>query len=286
MLWTPAASDRFYRLLVRTGLILRFLFRIRLIVTGQQNLPGEKARSGDKAARAVLPGRGAVVAITHFGYLDFAAAGLVLWRHNRGQLRFMIHQGAADHWLAGPFISAAGQVVVRYGSGTAAYDDAVARLRAGEYLAVMPEAGVSRSFRVRECKTGAVRMAAEAGVPLIPVSVWGAHRILTRGNGLPLHRIRRAPVRVHIGEPVHLAAGIDAEAETARLRRTLQAGIDAAITSFPVAAQPGEWWMPADLGGGAISEAERQRLDAADLARDRRRTSRTTAAPERSTPSE
>jgi 1-acyl-sn-glycerol-3-phosphate acyltransferase len=117
-------------------------------------------------------------------------------------------------------------------------------------------------------------MASEAGVPLIPVSIWGAHRILTRGNGLPLHRIRRAPVRVHIGEPVHLAADIDAEAETARLRRTLQAGIDAAIATFPVAARPGDWWMPADLGGGAISETERQRLDAADLARDRRRTSR------------
>ncbi|MFP3463604.1 lysophospholipid acyltransferase family protein [Arthrobacter globiformis] len=274
MHWTPAASERFYRLLVRTGLFLRWLFGVRLIVTGQQNLPDGGARSPAKAARTVLPGRGAVVAITHFGYLDFAAAELVLWRHNRGQLRFLIHQGAADHWLAGPFISAAGQLVVRHGSRTAAYDDAVARLRAGEYLAVMPEAGVSRSFRVRECRTGAVRMAAEAGVPLIPVSVWGAHRILTRGNGLPLHRIRRAPVRVHIGEPVHLAADIDAEAETARLRRTLQAGIDDAIASFPVAARPGDWWMPADLGGGAISEEERQRLDAADLARDRRRTSK------------
>ncbi|MBT2548543.1 1-acyl-sn-glycerol-3-phosphate acyltransferase [Arthrobacter sp. ISL-65] len=272
MSWTPAASDRFYRLLVRAGLFLRWLFRIRLIVTGQENLPDGKA--------------GAVVAITHFGYLDFAAAELVFWAHNRGQLRFMIHQGAADHWLAGPFISAAGQVVVGYGSGTTAYDDAVARLRAGEYLAVLPEAGVSRSFRVRECKTGAVRMAAEAGVPLIPVSVWGAHRILTRGNGLPLHSVSRAPVRVHIGEPLHLATGIDADAETARLRRTLQAGIDAAIASFPVAVRPGDWWLPADLGGGAMSEAERQRLDAADLARDRRRTSRTTAAPEGNTPSE
>jgi len=274
MPWTPAASDRFYRLLVRTVLFLRWLFGIRLLVTGQDNLPDGSA--GNRTARTVSPGSGAVVAITHFGYLDFAAAELVFWAHNRGQLRFLIHQGAADHWLAGPFISAAGQVVVGYGSRTAAYDAAVARLRAGEYLAVMPEAGVSRSFKVRECKTGAVRMAAEAGVPLIPVSVWGAHRILTRGNGLPLHRIRRAPVRVHIGEPVQLAVGIDPEKEAARLRTTLQAGIDAAIASFPVAARPGDWWMPADLGGGAISETERQRLDAADLAKDRRRTSRPT----------
>lgn len=272
MPWTPCFSERFYRLLVRAALFLRWLFGIRLLVTGQDNLPDPAA--GHKEAGRVRPGGGAVVAITHFGYLDFAAAELVFWAHNRGQLRFMIHRGAADHWLAGPFISAAGQVVVGDGSRSAAYDDAVARLRGGEYLAVMPEAGVSRSFKVRECRTGAVRMAAEAGVPLIPVSVWGAHRILTRGNGLPLHRIRRAPVRVHIGEPVRLAAGMDAEKETARLRRTLQTGIDTAIASFPLAARPGDWWLPADLGGGAISEAERQRLDAADLARDRRRTSK------------
>jgi 1-acyl-sn-glycerol-3-phosphate acyltransferase len=285
MPWTPAASDSFYRFLVRAGLLLRWLFCVRLLVTGQDNLPA--AVPGNRAARTVRPGRGAVVAVTHLGYLDFAAAELVFWAHNRGQLRFMIHQGAADHWLAGPFISAAGQVVVGRGSRAAAYDDAVARLRAGEYLAVMPEAGVSRSFKIRECKTGAVRMAAEAGVPLIPVSIWGAHRILTRGNGLPLHRIWRAPVRVHIGKPMQLeAAGLDAERETERLRRTLQAGIDAAIASFPVAARAGDWWMPADLGGGAMSEAERQRLDAADLARDRRRTSRIPAAPDGKFPAE
>ena len=84
-----------------------------------------------------------------------------------------------------------------YTSRMEAYDAAVAKLRAGEYLAVLPEAGVSRSFKVRECKTGAVRMAAEAGVPVIPVSVWGAHLLLTRGHGFSPRLGWRAPVRVH-----------------------------------------------------------------------------------------
>jgi hypothetical protein len=70
---------------------------------------------------------------------------------------------------------------------------------------------------------------------------------------------------------VNLAADIDAEAETAKLRETLQNGIDTCIDSFPVVPRPGDWWMPADLGGGAPSETERQRLDAQDLARGRRR---------------
>jgi 1-acyl-sn-glycerol-3-phosphate acyltransferase len=267
--WTPKPNDRFYRLIVRTGLFLRWLFRVRVMVTGGENLPAPDPRNG--ASRLVQPGRGAVIAVTHFGYVDFAAAELVVWKHARAQLRFLIHQGAADHWLAGPAISATGHVVVGYGAGSAAYDAAVARLRAGEYLAVFPEAGVSRSFKVRECKTGAVRMAAEAGVPVIPVSIWGAHRLLTRGHGFSARRAWRAPVRIHIGQPVNLAADIDAEAETAKLRETLQNGIDTCIDSFPVVPRPGDWWMPAYLGGGAPSEAERQRMDAQDLARGRRR---------------
>jgi 1-acyl-sn-glycerol-3-phosphate acyltransferase len=267
--WTPKPNDRFYRLFVRAGLFLRWLFRVRVMVTGGENLPAPDPRTG--ASRLVQPGRGAVIAVTHFGYVDFAAAELVVWKHTRAQLRFLIHQGAADHWFAGPAIRATGHVVVGYGAGPAAYDAAVARLRAGEYLAVFPEAGVSRSFKVRECKTGAVRMAAEAGVPVIPMSIWGGHRMLTRGHGFSARRAWRAPVRIHIGLPVNLAADIDAEAETAKLRETLQNGIDTCIGSFPVAPRPGDWWMPADLGGGAPSETERQRLDAEDLARCRRR---------------
>ena len=96
MPWRPRPSDRFYRVIVRTGLALRGLFRIRVIVTGQEHLPapeplGEANRRG--RSRRVVPGRGAVVAITHFGYLDFAFAELLLWRHAKAQMRFLVTQG-------------------------------------------------------------------------------------------------------------------------------------------------------------------------------------------------
>ncbi|SDK45418.1 1-acyl-sn-glycerol-3-phosphate acyltransferase [Arthrobacter sp. ok362] len=284
MKWRPEPSDRFYRFIVRTGLVLRWLFRIRVLITGREHLPqpgplndsrnasarGAPARSPGRRgpSRPVVPGQGAVVAITHFGYLDFAFAEMLLWCHNRAQLRFLLTQGAADHWFAGPAVSAAGHVVVGYGSGAHAYDAAVARLREGEYIAVLPEAGVSRSFTVRECKTGAVRMAAEAGVPIIPVSIWGAHRLMTRHHPFSPRRAWRAPVRIHVGEPI-LPGSIpgpadDARPATARLAKTLQAGIDAGIADFPLEPAPGAWWMPAGLGGGAPTEEERRRLDEAD----------------------
>lgn len=282
MVWRPRPNDNFYRVIVYTGLALRRLFQIRVLVTGQEHLPppeplpesGRKTRrrlSRYRPSRPATPGRGAIVAITHFGYLDFAFAEMLLWWNNRAQMRFLVTQGAADHWFAGPAISAAGQVVVGYGTGSHAYDAAVSKLRAGEYIAILPEAGVSRSFRVRGCKTGAVRMAAEAGVPIIPVSVWGSHRLLTRRHGFSPLRAWRAPVRVNVAEPMYVDPAEDVQAATARLREVLQAGIDAGIADFPLEPAPGAWWMPAELGGGAPSEEERQRLDEAEGPRRARR---------------
>lgn len=269
MPWRPAPNDRFYRLIVRTGLFLRGAFRIRVISTGTGHLPPAGPRSG--VSRAVVPGNGAVFAVTHFGYLDFAVAELLLWKQARAQLRFLIHQGAADHWFAGPAVSASGHVVVGYTDRAGAYDEAVAKLRVGEYLAVFPEAGVSRSFTVRGCRTGAVRMAAEARVPVIPVSIWGAHRLLTRGHGFSPRRAWQAPVRIHVGSALTYAPDVDAEAATASLRDILQDGIDRCIRDFPLQPEPRAWWMPAHLGGGAPTDAERKILDSDDEARGRRR---------------
>ncbi|MFF1882439.1 lysophospholipid acyltransferase family protein [Pseudarthrobacter sp. NPDC058196] len=269
MPWRPPPNDRFYRVIVRTGQFLRWALGLDIAATGVENLPAKEPATGP--SRRASPGKGAVFAVTHFGYVDFAVVELLLWRHTRAQLRFLVHQGAADHWLAGPAISASGHVVVGYADRSDAYDAAVAKLRAGEYLAVFPEAGVSRSFTVRECRTGAVRMAAEAGVPVIPVSVWGAHRVMTRGHGFSLRRSWRAPVRLEVGAPIVFPADVDVEEATDGLRRTLQAGIDRCTAGFPLQPEPGAWWMPAHLGGAAPSDAERRRLDAADAAAGRRR---------------
>ncbi|MBQ1444381.1 MAG: 1-acyl-sn-glycerol-3-phosphate acyltransferase [Renibacterium sp.] len=268
MPWRPAPNNTFYRSIVGTGLFLRWLFQMDVQVQGLENLPTPDPIEGK--ARKPIPGRGAVIAITHFGYLDFAVASLVMWRHAKVQMRYLIHKGAADHWLAGPAISAAGHVVVDKKAGRDAYLQAVAKLKEGEYIAILPEAGVSRSFTVRECKTGAVRMAAEAGVPIIPISVWGAHRLMTRGHGFKPFKSWRMPIRVRIGEPINPAIDADPVAETEKLRARLQSGIDAAIADYPQTPEPGAWWMPAAAGGGAMTVQEQAEADAHDVARGRR----------------
>src|SRR5690606_20168842 len=90
-------------------------------------------------------------------------------------------------------------------AGSHAYDAAVEALQRGELIGVFPEGTTSRSFEVQQIKAGAVRLAQEAGVPLIPVAVWGAHRILTKGaKGKARERVG-VPVYVAIGEPMTVA---------------------------------------------------------------------------------
>ncbi|MCQ1986950.1 1-acyl-sn-glycerol-3-phosphate acyltransferase [Arthrobacter sp. zg-Y844] len=251
-----------YRGIVFTGLTARSLFRVPVIPSGLENLPAHEDIHG--LNRTVVPGKGAVVAITHFGYLDFAFAELLMWRKLKVHMRFLVTKKATKKKFVKAVCDWCEHIVVDRADGAAAYKESVEKLRGGDYLAVLPEAGVSRSFTVRQLKTGAVRMAAEAGVPIIPVSVWGGHRMLTRGHGLSIKAVWKTPVRVHVGEMMRVGADADVVEETRRLQEELQEGIDYCIDTYPVTPEPGAWWMPRSRGGGAMAVEEQQVLDAAD----------------------
>lgn len=85
-----------YRAIVLAGLAAVKLFRVPLLASGEEHLPTDQVVRG--LHREVRPGRGAVVAVTHFGYLDFVFAQLVVWRRLRAHSRFLItrkHTGSA-----------------------------------------------------------------------------------------------------------------------------------------------------------------------------------------------
>ena len=75
------------------------------------------------------------------------------------------------------------------------------RLREGELIGMHPEATISRSFELREFKTGAARMALEAQVPIVPMIVWGAHRIWPKDHPKKVFR-NKVPVTVAAGRPL------------------------------------------------------------------------------------
>lgn len=165
------------------------LFRIldlRLSVTGAEHVP----RTG-----------GAVLASNHVSYLDFIFCGYGAQPAKR-LVRFMAKKSIFDHRIAGPLMRGMSHIPVDRAAGAESYDQALAALRSGEVVGVFPEATISRSFTVKGLKNGAARLAAAAGVPLIPVSLWGTQRLWTKGRPRTLNR-RHVPVSIDLGEPLH-----------------------------------------------------------------------------------
>ena len=207
---------------------------------------------------------GAVLAMTHFGYLEFALVEWVTWLATRRRIRFMAKQSAFDKPVVGWLLRGMGHIAVDMKAGAAAYAKAVTALRDGELLGVFPEAGVSASFTVRDLKSGAVRLAAEAGVPIIPVAVWGGQRLLTKRHRVGFFERFGVPVTFAFGAPMSVQADDDTHVETDRLRATLQRLVDRLQREYPVDGT-GAWWQPHSLGGTAPTPGE---AAAADAARD------------------
>jgi 1-acyl-sn-glycerol-3-phosphate acyltransferase len=203
---------------------------------------------------------GAVVAINHTSYVDFLPAALAMYRRGR-RLRFMIKAEMQQVKVVNVLIKHTKTIPVDRHVGAGAYALAVQRLREGELVGVYPEATISRSFELKEFKTGAARMALEADVPIVPVIVWGAHRIWTKDHPRHIGR-KKLPVSVQMGPP--LRAAEDMTQTNAALRESMTALLHQAQQGYPHPA--GAYWVPRRLGGGAPTLAEAAQIEAEEAA--------------------
>jgi 1-acyl-sn-glycerol-3-phosphate acyltransferase len=194
---------------------------------------------------------GAVLASNHASYLDFIFCGLGAQPRKR-LVRFMAKKSVFDHRVSGPLMRGMRHIPVDRDAGTAAFRQAVRALTDGEVVGVFPEATISESFTVKELKSGAARLARSAKVPLIPMVVWGPHRLWTKGHKKDLTK-RHVPVLIKIGAPIEIPKGTSPEATTLELRERLSALLDQTQRAYPVKPSgPDErWWLPAHLGGTA-----------------------------------
>ncbi|WP_341717287.1 lysophospholipid acyltransferase family protein [Micromonospora sp. FIMYZ51] len=226
------------------------MFRVldlKLTVVGSDHVP----RSG-----------GAVLASNHVSYLDFIFCGLGALESKR-LVRFMAKDSVFRHRVSGPLMRGMRHIPVDRRAGAESYAAALAALRAGEVVGVFPEATISRSFVVKELKSGAIRMAREAAVPVLPVALWGTQRLWTKGRPRTLTR-RHTPITVLVGEPMEPAAFPDAAAMNAELASRLHALVDRAQREYPdqPAGPTDRWWLPAHLGGTAPTPEQAAALDA------------------------
>lgn len=142
---------------------------------------------------------GGVVAVNHTAYLDFMEVGLV-GRNSGRNVRYMM-KAELEHGIVGFLMKHCKAIGVDRSAGAESFTRAVDALRAGELVVVYPEATISRSFELKEFKSGAARMALEADVPIIPLAIWGAQRIWTKDIPKRLGR-NNFPINIRIGPPI------------------------------------------------------------------------------------
>ncbi len=210
---------------------------------------------------------GAVLASTHVSYLDFIFAGLGARPAGR-LVRFMAKKEVFDHPVSGPLMRGMRHIPVDRRAGAGAYDAALEALRSGELIGIFPEATISQSFEVKAIKSGAVRLASAAGVPLIPLAIWGTQRLWTKGRPRNFGQ-RGIPIIVTVGEPMALSPDESAHVTTQRLRERMTQLQRQAQDSYPDKPAPGEspFWLPARMGGSAPTPQQADELDRAERKR-------------------
>jgi 1-acyl-sn-glycerol-3-phosphate acyltransferase len=218
-------------------------FRIR----GAENVP----RTG-----------GAVFAINHTGYMDFTYAGLAA-RPAKRFVRFMAKEAIWHHRVARPLMTGMKHIPVDREAGAASFRAAVNALKAGEIVGVFPEATISRSFELKDFKSGTIRMAQAAGVPVIPVTIWGSQRVWTKGHPKRLGRTN-VPIFITVGEPITVDRRDNADEANELLRQRMTAQLHADQDSYPPLGPDEQHFLPVRLGGTAPTLEEANAMDAAE----------------------
>ncbi len=105
-------------------------------------------------------------------------------------------------------------------------------------------------------------MAIDAGVPIIPLIVWGAQRIVTKGGPKNLGR-NHFPISVEVGAPIDPVEPAEALSEILRIE------MDAILRHVQdgFVHEPGAYWVPRRLGGGAPTPEEAAAMDAQERAK-------------------
>jgi len=183
----------------------------------------------DISGRENIPAEGpAIIVANHRSYFDPAAIGLTVLGAGR-KLRFLGKKEVFDAPVVGSLARAAGGIRVERGTGSdQPLREAQVALEAGELVAVLPQGTIPRGRQFFDPelkgKTGAARLAALTGAPVVPIGLWGTELVWPRRERLPrVHQIVNPPtVQVRVGKPAQLAHD-EPHADTERIMAAIVA---------------------------------------------------------------
>jgi 1-acyl-sn-glycerol-3-phosphate acyltransferase len=181
-----AAATRNVRFTWKVGGIMTRLFLrlagLPMLVRGLENIP---------------PGP-VVLAPNHTSYLDALVLVSILGPRNFG---FIAKREFLGNPLMRLLLTGFGCVFVeRFDVQAAAghADELVEAARRGRSLAIFPEGTLQRRAGLLPFRTGAFQVAAQAGIPVVPVALRGVRSVLRDGTWY----VRRHPMAVTIGAPI------------------------------------------------------------------------------------
>jgi 1-acyl-sn-glycerol-3-phosphate acyltransferase len=168
------------------GILYGFLHAMRLIgwwrwrVEGVENLPPREMS-------------GMIIAMNHVHWIDIPVVGAMLpWRY---RLSWLAKEEIFKNPIAGWWFREMQVIPIKRGRrDLAALETSVEALKSGAVLLIFPEGHRSRTGILQSGRGGAIRIAMQAGVPIVPVAVLGTE------HGLP-GTLSRKPVTIRIGKP-------------------------------------------------------------------------------------
>jgi 1-acyl-sn-glycerol-3-phosphate acyltransferase len=188
------------------ALLLPFMYFVaRYRVEGEEHLPEQGAF---------------ILSPNHYSEIDPVVVGVFVWRAGRAP-RYLAKASLFKVPVFGWIMSKSGQIPVQRAGSLRGHDPlAAANKLAAEGLAVViyPEGSLTRDPDLwpMRGKSGAVRMALEAGVPLIPMAQWGTQAVLPR-YGKRISLFPRKTIRAKFGAPIDLSAFAGRKVDTAML---------------------------------------------------------------------
>ena len=203
--------------------------------------------------REKMPQTGAVIITpNHYSNIDPVVIGVATWYLGRLP-RFMAKASILRVPVVGWILRKSGQIPVERGGSTRSSDalmaakELVTKERA---LIVYPEGSLTRDPDIwpMRGKSGAVRLALELGIPVVPVAHWGTQNLMARYSK-KLNVFPRHTVDVKVGDPVDFSefAGkpLDNKTLTAATTKVMDA-ITALLEDLRGEKAPATRWNPAE----------------------------------------
>lgn len=194
----------------------------------------------------------AVFAPNHFSNIDPIVMGVALWHLGRLP-RFMAKASILKIPVLGWVLRKSGQIPVERGGSTRSSQALLAAkdlVRKGRSVIVYPEGSLTRDPDMwpMRGKNGAVRLALEFDIPVIPMAHWGTQQVMARYSK-KINFFPRHTIQVKVGDPVDLSefAGkpLDNKTLTAATNKVMDA-ITALLEDLRDEKAPAIRWNPAE----------------------------------------